>query len=106
MIQNHVFRVLRCLANHDYEQAAELLQCDLATLEATMKEYFTDHERIILDQRARSAHFTRLVELDSGIFEVEQTICDPEAHNDWSIKLEVSSSAIRLHRIGIIDLNS
>jgi hypothetical protein len=88
-----VFRLLRFLANRDYAQAAELLQCSVETLEQSMNAYYTDHKHILLDQRARSAHFTKTEEVSANHFIVEQTLCDLEKLYDWSIKIEVEFDA-------------
>ncbi len=89
IILNEVFRALRMLANRDYESAAHSLQTNKDELEATLNRYFTDHQRIVLDQSARAQHFTRLEKKSDHEYEIEQTVCDPEGHNDWSIKAQL-----------------
>ena len=101
-IQHQVFRVLRCLANRDYLQAATLLQCPAETLEQSMKDYFVDHKHILLDQRARSNHFTKIEQISANQFIVEQTLCDLEKLYDWSIKIEVEFDAESTPRLKLL----
>ncbi len=101
---NEVFRTLRLLSNRDYNRAGELLFCAPAELELKLNEYFVDHQRIVLDQRARSAHFTRIEQVSESSWVVEQTICDPEKHNDWSITVESHlTGKLKLVRLGPIE---
>ena len=113
VLLNEVFRALRCLANRDYAQAAELLSSTPDELESIMKEYFVDHQRVVLDQRARSAHFTKLNQMSESKWQVEQIVCDPEAHNDWAILVEahlnepngLKGPTLKLIRLTPIDVN-
>jgi superfamily II RNA helicase len=92
VMRNEVFRVLRCLGNRDYMAAAELFENPAlaSDLETKMKEYLIDHPKMVLDQKARSPHLTKIT--NDGVslkFEVQQILVDLDAHNDWAIEMEV-----------------
>lgn len=98
MIRNVVFHFLRALATQNYEASLSFIYqddqtepgWDEAKLEAIMKTYFEDHERILLDPGARSPRNTQI---DPGPKEdslrVTLTITDPDQHNDWNIKFDI-----------------
>jgi superfamily II RNA helicase len=81
--RNEVFRAVRLLWNLDYAGAAELLGTKADEIEARMKEYQADHTGILTDPTARSPHHAKVAVLSESTFHVEQTITDPEGHNDW-----------------------
>lgn len=86
--RNEVFRAVRLLWNLDYPGVAELLGCTPAEIEAKMKEYQVDHTGILTDQNARSAARSHFTELTESTFRIEQTLIDPEGHNDWQLIVE------------------
>jgi superfamily II RNA helicase len=92
-IRNEVFRGIRCLITSDFVGAAEIFSEATATqtavlFEQKMKEYDLTHQRLMLDQKARAAHFTKISRTSENEFKLEQTLCDSEDHNDWILELE------------------
>jgi len=59
-------------------------------LERLYLDYLKDHERISLDNEARNLRHTYIKPSEDGkTWLVQQTLVDPEAHNDWSIDLQI-----------------
>lgn len=87
-IRNEVFRVIRLLSFGQYEEAAGLLGANASEIEAFMKQYFTDHDAILVTPDARAPKFSQIQELDEDVFAVNQTLVDPEGSNDWRILFE------------------
>lgn len=97
-IRNEVYRGIRLLINRDYVAAAEFFAPDAIEstaklFEEKMTNYYADHSALLLDQKARSAHFTKLTPLDENLYRVEQTLCDPDDHNDWILVVEAMTSS-------------
>ncbi len=88
IIRNEIFRVLRELARGSYEDAGTLLQTNPADLEKKMEEYFVDHQRLSLDPKARSPHFTKITRTTPDHFQINQTLHDPEDHDDWILSVD------------------
>ena len=91
-IRNEVFRVIRLLSFGQYDEAATLIGADTDELKASMEQYFTDHEAVMLTPNARALTFSQLHELEEGVFSVDQTLVDPDEKNDWRILLEARLS--------------
>ena len=87
-IRNEVFRVLRLLGSNQYEAAGSMLGVDPKELEAPMEQYFTDHVALLLTPDARAPEHSQITDSGDGVFSVDQTLVDPEGHNDWRIRLE------------------
>jgi superfamily II RNA helicase len=120
MVRNEVFRLVKTLATGDFEEAVSLLQPEatpptppaiavtLDFLRATSKAYAeSGHSRICIDQKARGPnYFSMTGEPDGKTWRVQQTLTDPEEHNDWSIDLIATPTdgkpSLRLVRIGAI----
>ncbi len=98
-IRNEVFRVIRLLSFGQYDEAATLIGADTVELEASMEQYFTDHEAVMLTPNARALTFSQIHELEEGVFSVEQTLVDPEDKNDWRILLEARLSKLVGERV-------
>lgn len=76
-----------------------------------MLDYHKDHERLLLDNEARNLRHTYIKPSDDKqTWLVQQTLVDPEGHNDWSLDILVDlkqSRAIgrphlQLLRLGVI----
>ncbi len=105
LIRTELFSILRGLAGRDFEAALENL--DNITdakgetwtgpkLERLYLDYLKDHERILLDNEARNLRHTYIKPSeDNRTWLVHQTIVDPEAHNDWSIDLQIDLAQSR-----------
>jgi replicative superfamily II helicase len=85
---NEVFRAVRLLWNLDYAAVGELLSVKPDEIEARMKEYRVDHAGILTDTTARSPQFANLSVTSETQFRVEQTIVDPDGHNDWVLVVD------------------
>jgi superfamily II RNA helicase len=87
-IRNEVFRVLRLLSRGSYEEAAALVGARTEEFEVPMEQFFTDHEAVLLTASARALKYSQILEVEEGVFSVDQTIVDPEEMNDWRISFE------------------
>jgi superfamily II RNA helicase len=93
LLRNQIFQFVRALSLENYESALEFINTKdnstwtAAKLEEAMKPYFTDHQRICTDTKARSASHTHFEELETpSNFKIEQILVDPEGKNDWSLE--------------------
>ncbi|MGV3771990.1 MAG: DEAD/DEAH box helicase [Verrucomicrobiales bacterium] len=99
MVRNQVFSILRALATHNYTAAFESLS-DKAdadgklwtadSLRRSMEPYYLEHERVLLDAEARNLRHTYLSKPGSQTWTLNQTLVDPEGHNDWSLDFEIN----------------
>lgn len=99
-IRNEVFRGLRLWLSRNFEGAAEVFASEAGEsmakmLESKLAEYLADHRTLLLDQKARSASMVKITPTGADRYLVEQTLCDPEDHNDVILKLEVDASGER-----------
>jgi superfamily II RNA helicase len=112
-IMNEVFRFLRSLAIGDFEASIEILRDwgagDLkdgegqewtdARLRKIGEHYASeDHKALLTDPSARRAEYTRL-SLDGSTWRVEQTLVDPDGHNDWQLVVAIDPEASRLRHV-------
>ncbi len=103
MIRNEVFRFVRALAVGDVETATsalanEDLKAIETTLQTELKAYFQEHKRIQTDTEARSPKYLRVTKPEPTQWLVDQTIVDPEANNDWSVRFSVDITLARKER--------
>jgi superfamily II RNA helicase len=89
-LRNDLNRFLKALASRDLETAVSLLRTEeggkawtASELETRMKEYLVDHARLRTDPKARNPSFIK-IEKGSDTWRVEQTLVDPDDHNDWA----------------------
>jgi hypothetical protein len=47
-----------------------------------------------MDPSARHPEFTRL-ETSEGLWKIEQTLVDPDGHNDWMLELEADPQCLQ-----------
>jgi superfamily II RNA helicase len=102
LIRNEVYRRIR-----EISSGIALEQ----PIESALKEYRNDHDGPLLDQKARSPHFTRLVQTGEGVYQVEQTLRDREDYNDWVMVFKAVLTGtdqgvqviLELLRFGVID---
>lgn len=97
-LRNDLSRFLKALASRDLEAAAGILRTEGAEkvwspgeLETRMKEYMSGHGRLRTDPKARNPSFIK-VEKGADTWRVEQTLVDPEDHNDWVAVFEARFS--------------
>ncbi len=105
-VTNEVFKFVRLLATADDEAAAELV--DLWRVQAGIEsrswakdnfkakrdEYMaTGHSGILTDTSARRSQYLVIRESQKSgeeVWTVDQTLVDPDDHNDWVVRLEFS----------------
>jgi len=112
-IRTRLFTFLRALANDDFEQAAA--ECGswnsqpapgapapgmpwtATQLRDALDPYYQEHRHIRLDPEARNLKHTRVaVAEDRKTWTVNQTLLDPDDHNDWSAEVAVDLDSSRL----------
>lgn len=112
-IRTRLFTFLRALANDDFEQAAA--ECGswhgqpvpeapapatpwtASQLRDALEPYYQEHRQIRLDPEARNLKHTRVtVAEDRTTWTVNQTLLDPDEHNDWSADVAVDLDSSRL----------
>ncbi len=99
LIRTHIFRFLRALSIEDYHSAL----ADIApgawtadTLAAALDPYYTDHQRIRLDNEARNGRHTYIEPSeDQKTWSISQVLIDPEEHNDWQCTFTVDLAQAR-----------
>lgn len=99
LVRNEVFRFLRMLANQDYVTIGETFELErlfpgerwpLVELEKAMAPYYENHAWIRLDPPARNKANTKVIESDDRTtWRIEQTLVDPDEHNDAQVIFEV-----------------
>ncbi|MBX9768475.1 MAG: DUF3516 domain-containing protein, partial [Bdellovibrionales bacterium] len=100
LVRNEVFRVVRALANRDYEEAFALLDSENSTisreaLETKMKEYVSDHGHIYVDPAARHPKNTQILQ-EANVWRVSQRLMDSNDHNDWDLNFEIDLAASKI----------
>lgn len=100
-IRNDVFRFVRALAADDYEAAAALVESEegetvwtAPALDAKMNEFYADHRQILTDRQARHPQLGRLLKKEGG-WTFEQTLTDPDEHNDWQAVFSIDQGRSR-----------
>lgn len=104
-IRNEVYAFLRILANRDYAGIGDVY--DLKSLfpearfppvelENRMAPYYETHSWIRLDPAARAKANTRITETtEADVWQIEQTLVDPEELNDVQVVFELSLAEAR-----------
>ena len=100
MVRNAVFRLLRLIGGRNYEGAlsalavavpddsGEIKKWTVDDLNTALAPFYEGHTYIATDHQARDPrHLSIKVEADKWL--LEQTITDPDQHNDWMIRLVV-----------------
>ncbi|MBW2527760.1 MAG: DUF3516 domain-containing protein [Deltaproteobacteria bacterium] len=115
LVRNHVFSIVRSLAQRDYEAAAALVEPPPDEppwtgdrFAAILAPYYEDHETIRFDSRARGTEHTILDRSSDTAWTVIQKLVDPDEHNDWMLDLTVDLERSRqaaapvliLHKLG------
>ncbi len=115
LVRTEIFRVLRALANDDYEVAIELLNVpndatgtpwSPESFEGRMKAYHEQHQHILLNPEARNIRHTYIKPSDDhSSWQVQQILVDPEAHNDWILDFNVDLARSRELKKPLLQLN-
>ncbi|MGZ3727951.1 MAG: DEAD/DEAH box helicase [Bdellovibrionota bacterium] len=89
LARNEAHRFVRALATRDPEAVLAMLSDPPSkdAVEKFLKDYAAGHQRIRTDPKARGPGFTKIEK--GPIWLVEQTLVDPEDHNDWFVALRM-----------------
>lgn len=94
-IRAEMHALVRALATHAYDEAATLVRqhpddpWTPERLEAAMRPYFADHERLRYDHGARFPKYTIVRPSGHRTWSVRQILVDPEEDNLWVLEAEV-----------------
>jgi hypothetical protein len=99
-LKNAVFALLRSLARGDWGAAAEQVLAPEGApswaghrLQTALAPYFEDHPDILADAQSRSPQFLRQTPGEAPLqLNVELTLTDSLAHNDWLMQMSVDKS--------------
>jgi superfamily II RNA helicase len=80
--------LVRALATKEWEDAASFLGVSETEIERAMQPFFDEHKKMEQGPSARTAELTRFLEASADTWKIEQTLVDPEAHNEWFLVLE------------------
>lgn len=113
LVRNEVNRFLRALSQKQYEEALALMGpaeervhvgsdseaadslWTVEKLEEVMREYCTDHERLLADLKALHPSFGRWSSQEAGGWEWEQRLVDIQQFNDWRVRFRVDLAMSR-----------
>jgi Domain of unknown function (DUF3516) len=98
LIRTEIFRFLRPLSTGDYAGAIATVAGSWTpeSLAAAMQPYYTDHERIRLDNEARNGRHTYVEPgADQKTWRICQVLVDPEELNDWQCEFTVDLAQAR-----------
>lgn len=108
-IRNHIFQLVRYLANQDFEALREQIVNKNAhhlsdeALQAKLEVYQIEHEKIRLDPKARNPAFTTIHE-GNPFWTVDQILVDPAEHNDWLLRFHVDIAQSREKNAVVLSL--
>jgi superfamily II RNA helicase len=92
LIRTEIFRFLRPLSVENHAAAISTVSSTLTaeSLAALMEPYYTEHERICLDNEARNGRHTYVEPSeDNTSWRICQVLIDPEELNDWQAEFTV-----------------
>jgi superfamily II RNA helicase len=103
MIRNEVFRFVRAIATGDLEAVVGTLASqdpkkEQDRLAEKLRAYFAEHKRIQTDTKARSPVHLRLTKGNPTLWEVEQSLVDPDEYNDWCLRFTLDLEKSRAER--------
>jgi hypothetical protein len=100
LLRNASFQVVRALARKEWAAAAAMVSAPegddpwtAPRLEQALSPFFAEHPAIRLDPSARAPSATRVTKTGRGTWEVIQTVCDSDMHDDWALSLLVPLDA-------------
>jgi len=94
-VRSDLFALVSALQKGTWDDVAAIIcqdEKDVWTEERLQKAvdpYFAEHERIIIDPRARAGHLTHIEKVDDNTWKARQILLDPEENNDWFIEAEI-----------------
>ncbi len=89
-LRSEMHLLVRALAQRAWDDAAALSGTAPAELERALADYYAEHARIDQSPAARGAQYTRFIEHSAETWRIEQTLCDPEGHNDRFLVCEAA----------------
>ena len=98
LIRTEIFRFLRPFSVENYTAAVSTVSSALTaeSLAALMEPYYTEHERIRLDNEARNGRHTYVEpSADNTSWRICQVLIDPEELNDWQAEFTVELAQAR-----------
>ncbi|MBN8419635.1 MAG: DUF3516 domain-containing protein [Verrucomicrobia bacterium] len=98
LIRTEIFRFLRPLSVENYAAAISTVSgaWTADSLAALMEPYYTEHERIRLDNEARNGRHTYVEPSeDNQSWRICQVLIDPEDLNDWQAEFNVDLAQAR-----------
>jgi superfamily II RNA helicase len=94
-VRAEVHRLVKSLADGDYEEAGALVRPDAAApwtkarFEAALDPFFAEYPRLVFDARARQPSLLRIDKEGPSTWRVRQVLCDPQEDNLWFLEAEV-----------------
>jgi superfamily II RNA helicase len=98
LIRTEIFRFLKPLSTEHYAAAISTVSTSFTAdaLAALMEPYYTDHDRIRLDNEARNGRHTYVEPSeDNKSWRICQVLIDPEEVNDWEAEFSVDLAQAR-----------
>jgi len=97
LIRAEIFQLVRALAAHRYDAAAELVApWSAEQLDAAMTAYYQEHQRLLLDPEARNHKHTYVTPNDDdSVWSVAQVLVDPDGLNDWQATFTIDKAQAR-----------
>ncbi len=99
-IRNEVFRFTRAVSAGDYEAALALVETEAnhdaitwtpILLQKAMASFYEERQGILTDRQARHPQYCRVTPTAAG-WRVEQTLTDPDDHNDWQLTFTINKA--------------
>ncbi len=114
-IRAELHALVHALSRGDFEEAVACVRhdpgdpWDEARFERELAPFLAEHARIVFDPSARTPQRTRVTKRSPRLFEVMQTLVDPEGENDWCVEGEIEvpvghppdGPLLHVRRIGI-----
>lgn len=103
LVRNETFRIVRAFARLDWDMLLSVIEPERLpeapwsrqSLEDLLAPYKQDHTGILTGPDARGPQAFR-VNKSADSWDVEQTLFDPDGHNDWHLKLTVDLAKSRV----------
>jgi hypothetical protein len=98
-VRSDMFAFIAALGRGNYEDAAAILRpsstetWSAEKLHQAFDPFYDEHERLIIDPRARAGELSQIQKSDDNLWRVRQTLLDPEEANDWFVEAEVHVDA-------------
>jgi superfamily II RNA helicase len=106
LVKTSVFRLVQALSARRYQRCIDALGSlaeeedalpkdsegalwSASRLEETLAAYWQEYEEILTDADARSSRRIRIDESAAGVWQLRQTLSDPEENHEWALLLRV-----------------